>query len=82
VRSGVEISDDVAHVFLRHIDGNLHDRFEDDRIGFSHSLFERHGTGDLECHFRGVDSWKEPSYSVQITSTTGYPASTPESIAT
>ena len=53
--AGVHITDDVAHVFLRHGDFDSHDGLKENRRSLLHSFLEAHGTGNVECHFRGVD---------------------------
>ena len=36
-------------------DGNLHNGLEQRSIRFAAGIFECHRTGNLKCHFRGVD---------------------------
>ena len=41
-------------------------------LAFAAGLLEGHGAGDLKCHLQSEStSWKEPSYRVTFTSTTG-----------
>ena len=49
-----DITDKVTHVFIRSGQLNLHDRLKKLDSGLLGSLFERHGSGDLERHFVGV----------------------------
>ena len=49
------ISHHIAHVLIRHSDGNLVDRFEQYGTAFDESLFESHGAGHPEGMLVGVD---------------------------
>ena len=53
--AGVDIADNVAHVLLRHRYLYLHDRLKKYRACLCHSILERHGSGNVECHLGGVD---------------------------
>ena len=53
--TGVQVTDYITHVILRHSNLNLHDRLKKYRCCLLHSFLECHGTGNVECHFRGVD---------------------------
>src|SRR5690606_22290690 len=52
--AAVQVAHHVAHVVFRRHYFNLHDRFEQHRVGVARAFLETHGTGDLERHFRGV----------------------------
>jgi len=49
--AGADVAHDVAHVILRHIDIDAHDRFEQARVSLAASFLEAHRSGDLERHF-------------------------------
>ena len=51
----VNVTDNVAHVLLRHCNLYLHDRLKKYRVTFRHSILECHGTSDVECHLGRVD---------------------------
>ena len=53
--TGVQVADNVAHVLLGNDNGNLHDRLHNNGACLSHSFLECHRTGNLKCHFGGVD---------------------------
>ncbi|EAX47677.1 conserved hypothetical protein [Thermosinus carboxydivorans Nor1] len=50
----VEIADNVAHIFFRHGNFDLHVRLEEHRVGFLCASLEAHRTSNLEGHFRRV----------------------------
>src|SRR5215213_9877943 len=50
-----EVAHHVAHELLGHDDLDVHNGLQEDRIGPPESLFDGHGTGDLERHLGGVD---------------------------
>src|ERR1700676_2168629 len=50
----IEIAEDIAHVFLGHDRLNAHHRLKKYGLRLAAGLFERHGPGDLERHFRTV----------------------------
>src|SRR5256712_3559599 len=51
----VDVRHDVAEVLLRHVDGRLDERLQQDRTGVESSLADRERAGDLERHIVGVD---------------------------
>ena len=52
---GVDVSEDVSHVFLGGVDLDLHDRLEEDRLCLSGGIAERLDPGELEGELVGVD---------------------------
>ncbi len=79
--TGVDIADDVAHVFFRHGDFHLHDRLKKYWRRFLHSVFERQRTCDVERHLTGVYLVEDPSYTLAWIPTTGNPPRIPDCIA-
>ena len=63
------------------VDFDGHHRLKERRLGAVGCVLERHGSGDLERQFRGVDVVVRAVEEVTLTSTMGYPARTPFSIA-
>src|SRR6478735_1849452 len=53
--TGVDVTDDLAHVVLGRTDLDGHHRLEQDRVRLPDGLLEHHRAGDLERHLRGVD---------------------------
>src|SRR5713226_9338105 len=50
----IQVSKHGRHIFFRHDYFDLHDRLEQNRLGFVASFLEGHGAGDFESHFRAV----------------------------
>ena len=48
--AGVDIADNVAHVFLRHGNFHFHNGLQKNRIALLHSVLKCHGSGNMECH--------------------------------
>ena len=53
--TGVQATDNVAHVFFRYVDFDCHVWFEENWISFLRAILECHGACHFECHFGGVD---------------------------
>src|SRR5690606_18824203 len=53
--TGRQVAHHVTHVISRGDDLHIHHRLEQNRIGPTSPLLERHGTGDLEGHLGRVD---------------------------
>ena len=53
--AAAEVADDSAQIFVGRRDADLHDRFKQRGTCLLASCLKRHGTGDLERHFRRVD---------------------------
>ena len=51
---GVEVTDDVAQVFVRSDDLEAHNRFEQGWFGLAGGVFEGQGGGDLESQGSGI----------------------------
>src|SRR5262245_3609298 len=52
--TAVQLSNDIAHVFLGADDLDIHDRFEHDRAGFAGRFLEGETPGHLEGNLRTV----------------------------
>ena len=50
-----DVTDNGAHILIGNSDGNLHDGLQNSGVCLPASFLERHRTGDLKCHFGGVD---------------------------
>ena len=53
--TGVDVTDNVAHVIFGYCYCYFHDGFQQHCVTFSHCFFESHGTGDLVSGFGGVN---------------------------
>ena len=53
--TGVDVTDNVAHVIFGYCYCYFHDGFQQNSVTFSHSFFESHGTSDLVSGFGGVN---------------------------
>src|SRR6476659_9283802 len=78
---GVEGPHDVAEIVLRRDHLDRHDGLEELRLAALHRLLEGHGAGDLEGHLARVDVVVRAVDQLDAMRKTGYPASTPDSIA-
>ena len=53
--AAVQVAYDITYIFIGRIYFDLHDRLEEDRIGFHETLFKANGCAGLESHVGGVD---------------------------
>src|SRR5690554_3379502 len=53
--TGVQVTDDITHVFLRGADLDSHQRLEQHGVGLADRFLECHRAGELERHLRRVD---------------------------
>src|SRR5450759_2203259 len=53
--AGIQVADHIAHVIFRDHHFHGHDGFQQYRFGAPGRFLDRHGAGDLEGHFRGID---------------------------
>src|SRR6267142_3519691 len=51
----VQVAHEVAGEFLRPLNFDVHDRFQENRPGFADTFLEGQRAGDLERHFRRID---------------------------
>src|SRR5450759_2819510 len=53
--AGIQVADHIAHVIFRDHHFHGHDGFQQYRFGAPGRFLDRHGAGDFEGHFRGID---------------------------